>query len=190
MSYIKKIGEYADIADIAYELSQAPELWNSFKYRTYHSASPHRDTQDIWVRYNDFKNYDPQNPFAFNEEHESVWWPTVHYLPGVFVIANMMASYFQGQLGGVFVTKIPPGKCVHPHIDYGWHAKHYDKKVGISVQANENQSFSVLNERLVTKTGDIFEFDNSKVHWVNNDSSESRITVICAIKTKENVQSG
>ncbi len=190
MSYIKKIGEYADISDIQNELANAPDLWDSFRYRTHDQRSPHRDTQDIWVRYNHFRHYDQSNPLAFNNEHESVWWPTVHYLPGVFVVANMMAAYYQGKLGGVFVTKIPPGKCVYPHVDFGWHAGYYNKKIGISVNADESQAFHVLNEKLITHPGDIFEFDNSVTHWVSNDSDEPRITVICAIRTEENVQSG
>lgn len=154
-------------------------LWGAHTYRTESRESPHREVSDIWVRYNEYKNRFT-GP-AFHAPHTSVWYPAANILPVRPIIFDLMRETEGEQLGGVFITKIPPGCSVKPHIDRGWHAGYYEK-FAVMVQGHERQSFHVDDQKLVSKTGDVFWFNNSYSHWVTNDSPIDRITMIVCIK--------
>lgn len=91
-------------------------------------------------------------------------------------------SYVQGErLGGVLITRIPPGCMVRPHIDTGWHATYYDK-YAIQLRGNGKQAFHFNDTSLSAMPGDLYTFDNSKLHWVTNESDEERMTLIICIR--------
>lgn len=137
---------------------------------------------DIWVRYNDINNLGPK----FNDEHESVWYPVYYEVPDFRRLIFDVFSFVEGErLGGVLVTKIPPGGSVKPHIDHGWHARYYDK-FALQLQAEVGQAFCFEDEILQSDTGDLYTFDNSKTHWVVNDSPVDRITMIICIRKPNN----
>jgi hypothetical protein len=157
-----------------------PGLWDRHTLRTASYGTPHSHISDIWVRYNDWANYTGDYA-AFNGPHESVWYPVANEIPVRSLAMEMMHFVGGTKLGGILITKIPAGQRVEPHVDNGWHAQHYEK-FAISIAANEQQAFCFEGERLVTRTGDSFHFDNSALHWVDNDSDEDRITMICCIR--------
>jgi aspartyl/asparaginyl beta-hydroxylase len=156
---------------------QDESVWNGIRLRTGHT-SPHRELDDIWVRYRDFADY-TGDMRAFNSEHESVWYPIADKLTEAKRIAEEVAG--AAQLGAVLITRIPAGKQCYPHIDQGWHARFYEKHA-VQVQGNERQSFHVENKTLHPVTGDEFTFDNSRLHWVKNASDEPRITMIVCMR--------
>lgn len=183
---IRLIGRRLPVSDLHAELI-APanhDLWNAFRTRTEQYAHSHVD--DIWVRYNAWANYSEQEGLAqFNREHDSVWYPAYARLPALRPILFEVMRFVEGErLGGVLITRIPPGGQVHPHRDLGWHAGYYDK-LAVQIAADPKQCFHFENEELVTEPGDLFTFDNSKVHWVTNDSDIDRITLIICIRLQE-----
>jgi hypothetical protein len=141
--------------------------WNKFDHRR-QGQSPHREVSDIWVRYCD--------PSAMTAgPHESVWYPTDFDAQHIVkTILNLLGA---DQLGGVLITKIPAGKSVYPHKDFGWHATHY-QKLAVCIAANHEQSFNFEGEEMRSEDGDCFTFDNHFTHWVSNPSQEERITMI------------
>jgi Aspartyl/Asparaginyl beta-hydroxylase len=151
-----------------------PDLWNTVPDRTSPLDSPHYALSDIYVRYS---AKDPRDM----EEHVSDWYPAASKLPVMEYIGPLMSSLGPCQLGGVLITKIPAGQRVNPHRDTGWHAKNYEK-FALQIAAAPGQCFCFDDEILVTKTGDLFWFDNSYTHWVMNDSKLDRITMIICIK--------
>jgi hypothetical protein len=163
----------------------APEnsdLWNAFGLRT--AAYAHSDVSDIWVRYNPFSNFDPANPAAFNDAHESQWYPAIDRLPVLMpLIFDVMRTVEGERLGGVLITRIPPGASVKPHIDQGWHARYYDK-FAVQIAGGAKQAFCFEDDVLVSETGDLYTFDNSRKHWVTNESERTRITLIICIRLR------
>lgn len=158
------------------QLLAAPHLWNRHRQRLEQYA--HSDISDIWVR----AAQDATNLQCFHEPHESVWYPAYYDLPALRpIIFNVMRLVEGERLGGVLITKIPPGASVKPHVDIGWHARYYDK-FALQIAADEKQCFHFENASLVTMPGDLFTFDNSQVHWVTNDSDVDRITLIICIR--------
>lgn len=162
------------------QLLEHPELWDEHKARTEQYA--HSNIQDIWLRYNDIKNFDGDLA-KFNEEHESVWYPAFDKLPAAAdLIFNTMRFVYGERLGGVLITKVPAKGSVKPHIDLGWHARKY-QKFAIQISANDEQAFCFYDMALVTAPGDVYTFDNHQLHWVENDSDEDRITMIVCIES-------
>lgn len=179
MTKIRLIDSGWPVSELVEQIEANPSVWNRQRARTTIYNGPHNTLSDIWVRYNDFKNFTDLR--QFNEEHESVWYPVAGEIPAAKELAMAMMSFVGGtRLGGVLITKIPPHDTCRPHIDGGWHSRYYEK-FGVQLKANEKQAFCFEGERLVTQPGDVFTFDNSYLHWVTNDSDEDRMTLIICI---------
>lgn len=174
------------------EVLKDPTLWNEYTHRTRNTESPHHGLSDIWVRYAPFSEiaegkHDPWNPF------KRVYYPVSERLQPYLgkVVNNVFRFVFGQELGVILITKIPPGVQCKPHVDDGW-APNYFTKYAFQIQSNEDQKFNVkwnrgVTQELVTKPGDLFFFDNSRLHYVNNDSDEDRITLIMTIKTSRGI---
>ena len=181
MSKIMTIASGVDVMPLVLQVERNPELWDEWTLRTEATDSPHHTSSDIWLRYNDKANFNGDKA-EFNGEHDSVWYPAAQKLPALRdIVFNLMARVRGERLGGIWVTKIPPGKSVLPHVDGGWHAGHYDK-YAVQLKSAPGQSFNFEGERLESKPGDVYWFDNSYAHWVLNDSDQERMTLIVCIK--------
>jgi hypothetical protein len=178
MSPIRVIGRL-DVSAAVKQLDANPQVWNRHSLRR--EAYVHRQVDDIWVRYNAWANF-TGDAAAFNGPHESVWYPVVTEVPALWSLARQ-AKRIAGatELGGVLVTRIPPGGRVEPHIDRGWHAETY-RKIGVQISGHEQQAFCFDDAELRPLTGDVYEFRNDITHWVVNDSPVPRITLIVCCK--------
>lgn len=166
------------------ELKQNFQLWNEFDFRTKNPTSPHRDISDIIVRCRKRSDYDENQPQAFTEQHDSVWYDSYYALPSLeWIVAQLHNQLGQFELGGVLLTKIPPGKQVFPHSDAGtWHSDYYTEKVLVLVKSAPGQQFCFEGETHEGEAGDVFIFNNHPTHWVVNNSDTDRISLILAIK--------
>lgn len=163
------------------ELNRHPELWNQHTMRTASASSPHREVSDIWLRYQA-----PELPIDQQKPHESVWYKAIRQLLAIrTIIEKIMLSMPKGsELGGVLITRIPPGKRVYPHSDAGtWHAEYYNQKVLVLLQSAPGQSFNFANESHEGEAGEVFTFNNLPEHSVINNSGIDRISLIIAIRT-------
>lgn len=168
-----------DVSAAVEQLESQPDIWNTHTLRT--EAYQHRQVSDVWVRYNDWANWDG-DVAAFNGPHESVWYPVIARIPAVWSLVRRVMRDVGGiELGGVLITRIPPGGRVEPHIDHGWHARHYEK-FAIQIRGNDHQAFCFEDAELRPAPGDLYTFDNSRLHWVTNDSDEDRMTLIICIR--------
>jgi hypothetical protein len=171
---IRKITGGANVAPLLWALQANPQLWNENDQRTRDGESPHCDVDDIWLRY----SATPTEPGP----HDSVWYPAAKLLPVREIVYPLMAFVHGEQLGGVLITRIKAGQQCRPHKDDGWHARYYEK-FAVQVQSAPGQFFCFEGERLEPMPGDVYTFDNSHTHWVTNDTSHDRITLIVCIKT-------
>lgn len=177
---IRLLLSHLPVQQLHAQLLEHPELWNQHQARTEQYA--HAGVSDIWLRYNDLANF-KGDLATFNEEHESTWYPSFDLLPAATeIVFNTMRFVFGERLGGVLITKVPPKGRVAPHLDLGWHAKKY-QKFAVQICANDEQAFCFDEMQLITAPGDLYTFDNQKLHWVENDSDEDRITMIICIES-------
>lgn len=180
---IKKIYSGMNVSGLCAAIKRQPELWNLRKLRAEHPQSPHRDVHDIWLRYNDWKNYQNEDVSTFNKEHDSVWYPEFRALPQarslIFRVMNLVDAE---RLGGVLITKIPAGKQCFPHVDGGWHAGYYDK-YAVQLDSHPGQAFCYEGESLDAAPGDVYWFRNDVKHWVVNPTDFDRMTMIICIRS-------
>jgi hypothetical protein len=186
MDNLLHIAQGVNVIPTLLEIKNNPQLWNQHAYRTSSDDSPHREVSDIWVRYNDINNLDMNDPQKFNQEHESVWYPSIDKLPSIKKIAYDLMHYVNGErLGGILITKIKPGKQCYPHDDVGsWHSAYYDK-YAVQLEGDCKQAFHFEEGSFSAKPGDIYWFNNQEKHWVTNDSDVDRITMIICIRTNK-----
>lgn len=174
-----------NVQPILAELEAHPELWDQNRFRTIGGyGNPHTRLSDIIVRFNDWKNWTGDRA-AFNEEHESVWWEPFEKLPAIEPLVFDLARLFLAErIGMVLITRIPPHTNCEPHIDSGWHARHY-LKFALQLKAAPGQMFCYDDFRLETFPGDLYAFRNDWRHWVENPTDEERITLIICLRLRQ-----
>jgi Aspartyl/Asparaginyl beta-hydroxylase len=163
------------------EFTACNDEFDKHPYRRIGPNSPHAQMTDIWVRYQDMQEI--LRGESAKQNHESVWYPVVERLPSVRKIAFTLMSFLDGErLGGILVTKLPPGGRILPHADGGWHASYYDKFY-VPITAPEGSYMGFEDGNIVSKPGQVWWFDNSNLHWVENPSQQERISMIVCIRT-------
>jgi quercetin dioxygenase-like cupin family protein len=184
-----KVAQGINTQHLQQALDTHAHLFGRITLRSAPPGGPHKEMTDIWVRYNDITKYTPNDAnfctdiSDFNDEHDSVWYPAYHALPELKPILFWMMGTFEGErLGGILITKLPPGGKIQPHVDGGWHAKYYEKFY-VAVKTPKGSVFGFNDGNIEAQDGDIYWFDNSVPHWVHNDTAEDRIAMIVCIKT-------
>jgi hypothetical protein len=182
MNNFQRIAQNIDVIPLLLAIKLQPELWDAHGLRRERPLSPHYSAPDIWVRYNAPEKI---NEPDFTEEHYPIWYPSYQKLPQLrALIFPLMARLEATHLGGVLITKIPPGKSILPHTDRGWHPEFYSTKLYIPLQTNPDCINRVENETAVMKTGECWYFNNTVEHEVINNGSDDRITLIICMRTE------
>lgn len=175
---IQLIAKNFDVAPILWALQSQPALWNQHNARTTCPDSPHHGLDDIWARFGDPARADD------GTAHDSYWYPASAAL-GIIGMCHDLMHMVQGvELGGVLITRIPPGAECKPHVDPGWHARRYDK-FAVQITSAPGQEFCFEGESLETRPGDVYWFDNQYLHWVTNPTPYERVTMIVCIRKEK-----
>jgi hypothetical protein len=163
------------------QLARYPELWGQHPQRT-GEGSPHAQSLDIWLRFRDPAEL--HEPADYGAPHWPVWYPAWDILtalhPIVFAIAHEMEAT---AIGGILMTKIPPGCEILPHQDHGWHPEHFSTKVYAIIQANPLCVNRCEDEEVVMREGEAWSFVNHVTHSVRNDGTNDRIALIITMRT-------
>lgn len=181
MQHFRKIAEGIEVGPLLAEIDAHPELWNLHPERM-GSNSPHRETSDMWLRYADPKEIG--EPGFFQRPHKSVWYPAIDVLPSLLpTVFDMMCEPFQ-EWGGVLMTRIGPGKAVYPHHDQGtWHSEHFNYKLWMVLRSNDRCRNHCEDETVTMEPGQVYSFDNLKMHAVENDGETDRIALIVCLRS-------
>lgn len=184
MSHFTLIAEGIDVEPLLAELDEHPELWNERLERR-GGNSPHRETQDIWVRYASEEAM--REPDFMHKPHESILYPRWRGSVGLATVtAQVLFDGFPGEspeIGGFLITRIPPGCQVYPHHDRGtWHSEFYTTKVWIPLRANDRCVNTVEDEAMVWKSGEAWTHSNLIEHSVRNDGETERIVLILCFR--------
>lgn len=175
-----------NVTPLQERLVKHPELFGLYDLRGTAYDSPHTKMRDIWVRYNDIQPYLKKGDLTgFNDEHVASWYPIAMEIPEVFPIVTQIMEKVQAKrLGGVLITKIPPGGGIDPHVDHGWHAAHYDKYY-VPVLNRPGATFNFPDGVIAPNEGEVYWFRNDVPHWVINDSDTDRIAMIVCIEPND-----
>lgn len=174
-----------NVTPLAMALNLRPDLWNHHNGRKEFEGTSHACTSDIWIRFRDIKDLGEDYAKFAAEPHESVWYPAYRDLPMLRpLIFGLMAKCEAVQLGGVLITRIPPGGRVLPHTDRGWHPERYNMKVYVPILTNPQCVNRVEDEYVVMNPGEAWYFDNTVEHEVINDGPTERITLIVCMRVE------
>jgi mannose-6-phosphate isomerase-like protein (cupin superfamily) len=170
-----KVAEGLDVLPLLLSLQLQPELWNRDSLRKEAPGTPHSAMDDIWVRF-------AKGQEDFPKPHFAEWYPAYYRLPALRqIIFALMARVEATHLGGVLITRIPPGGVIEPHVDTGWHPEFYNCKLYVVLQSNPQCVFRVEDEKVAMRPGDVWRVDNTKEHEVVNAGETERMTlIICA----------
>lgn len=175
MKPFMKIAEGLDTGPLQAQLAANPQLWDQFEGRRTSPGSPHSQMTDIWVRYGE----DPAKPGP----HVPIWYPAAELLPAIRQTALSLVGSVRGEmLGGILITRLPPGGRIARHTDGGWHAGYYEKFY-VAINAPKGAAFCWDDGVIEPSEGDIWWFRNDLPHWVVNDSQEDRLAGIVCIRT-------
>ncbi len=178
MNNFIKIDYTPDIAPLLAALEKQEELWNQHTLRTAYPGSAHSEVSDIWLRFNDFSKYKPEDYYLIFDDLESVNYPAWNKLPEAQnLIMELIDKVDANEVGRVIITRMPPGAKITPHIDEGKYAELY-KRYHIILKNNTGSIFRCGDEVLCMETGGVYWFDTSKEHEVINNSNDIRITLI------------
>lgn len=155
------------------------DLWNTETLRTAHELTPHREVDDILLRFNDLEKWKTQADAAsVLDEQESVAMPGWAALPQArTLVFDLMRRFEAVRLGRVLITRLPPGGRIEPHEDGGAHAAYYER-VHVVLQGQPGSLFHCGGETVCMRTGEAWWFDNSQTHSVENNSADDRIHMI------------
>lgn len=180
-----KIAQGADVTSLALEIHQNPHLWGDHNARL-RPGSPHEESGDIWVRYNDETEFVKNGSYdGFNDEHDSIWYPAFYALPSVRKLIFDLARAVEAErIGGVLIWRVPPGKEIHPHRDFGWHVDYYDK-FNICIQSKPGCAFMYDTHAMQDMPGDVHRFLNTETHSVVNHSDEDYIVMCVCLRVHD-----
>lgn len=82
-----------------------------------------------------------------------------------------------GRVGRILLTKLKPNGEIPPHQDHGPHLENC-KRLHLPLKTNSDVNFMVDNKNYHFKEGTVYEFDNTRLHSVSNNSNEERIHLI------------
>jgi hypothetical protein len=159
------------------QIARNKQLWNANDLRSTFPGSPHKQVEDIWLRFQPLDCKDPVN------DHESVNYPAFFELSEANdLIFNLMRVVKGERLGRVLVTKLAPGKSIAPHIDGGSHSEYYER-FHVVLQGYPGSIFRCGGETVQMLTGEVWWFDNAVEHEVINNSADDRIHLVIDIRT-------
>lgn len=181
MKYFHKVcGDVADVVPIMAAISRHPELWDQNTIRTKYPNSPHAGVSDILLLFNVFEKDDPTKVI---NDLVTVPYPAWGLLPQVRpVVFNLMRLVEGMHLGRVMITKLPPGGRIPPHKDEGAPAQYFTR-YQVALQSLPGALFTIEDETVCFRTGDIWMIDNKSTHSVQNNSTDDRIVMIADIRS-------
>ena len=183
MRHFQLIAQNIDVLPLLLDLYRQPSLWDQHDARTNHEGA-FTGTSDIWLRFR--AQHELREPEDYVDPFTPVFYPAWDRLPHARpIVFGLMARCEAVQLGGVMVTRVPPGQSVKPHRDLDrWHASFFNLKVYIPLTTNPSVVSTCGDEVCVMAPGSAWSFPNDLVHSTVNDGDTDRITLITCLRVE------
>lgn len=168
-------------------IARRPELWKEDTYLRDYPQGPFKEIESIMLRFpvkSVFETEEELQKHASTyDQHESIDYPPYAKLTEARpIVMGLMAQVGGERLGRVMINKIAPGGRIFPHADTPAHAEYYDR-FHVVLQSAPGVDFRAGDEHVYMGVGEVWWFDNSKIHEVVNNSAIDRIHMIVDIRT-------
>ena len=103
-------------------------------------------------------------------------------IPVIRGLIGRLQDVFQAaDFGSVYVSRMAPGGRVGSHRDNGPYYRQYHR-CQVCLQAEPETIFMCDGERLVMRPGEIWVFDNTRMHSVEHDGEQERIALVVDVR--------
>lgn len=178
MSNFHRLAAGVDVAPLLAACMSRPKLWNENRLRLDFDDSPHRDVDDIWLRFNKEATLE-----KCGDDLEAVNYPAWDLLPQARpLIFNLMRFVEAERLGRVMITKLARNKAITSHKDVlGAYANYYTR-YHIVLQGLPKSFFRCGEEEVEMRTGEIWWFNAHDWHEVLNHSASDRVHLLVDVR--------
>lgn len=158
-----------------------PDLWGAITERQEHPASPHRDTEAVFLRWCAGRDV----VSVFTDLH-TVDYPALHVLHRAAwpLLDTVYAAVGGLEMGRAMVVNLKPRGFITPHADEGAYADHFER-FHVPLRTSSDCFFHVDGDRgtetVRMRPGELWWFDHKRTHWVGNCSDEPRWHLIVDI---------
>lgn len=188
MSNFKLIKKDIDISIFNAELNKYLEKYNWSGTRA-ERVPEQKNTKNIMLRNNFLKNpeeYSTQEEFTIalaNSENNVLEKTNYKHFQKTYKYLEDFADEKKSQLSTVMIVSLGAKEKVYPHIDGG---NYYKKRDRYHIPIKTKGSINICDGEVQEyKEGELWWFDNKKIHEAYNDSDEERIHIIFDILPKK-----
>lgn len=170
-----------DISAVENRLQQLQEQhWSADEFRQ-KRYEVHRDTQSIALVFDvDFRHTHPTRlPTLqlFEQDLGPILAMIADHYENSSNGQQLTRKYGQGYFVRTSLVNLIPGGVIAPHKDNNFSLSH-SHRVHVPVTTNDHVEFTVGNETIVMRPGDIIEINNRREHSVSNKGKDHRVHLI------------
>lgn len=169
-----QVASGVNVISLLQQIYSNDHLWAQDQIRQeYSKDSPHKEVQDILIRFSDTAAKD------VGDQIQCDWMSASILLPAARNIAMLvMASMAGEQLGRVMITRLPAGKTITPHKDIKGKYANYYTRYHIPLISDPGVQFHCGDEAVNMLPGTVWWFNGHLEHSVVNNSASDRINLI------------
>lgn len=177
MQNFLRIASNLDVLPLLLAVRRRPELWGQDRVRAEFDQSPHREVDDILLRFSDTGAANIGDELICNDTEAMRMLPQARPL-----IYWLMARVEGDMLGRVLITRLAPGKQIYPHSDVIGKYANTMSRFHIPLQSEPGCLFRAGNEQVSMYPGEAWDFNAHAEHEVINNSAVDRIHLIVDIR--------
>ena len=175
----QKIIEGVDVQPFLAEL-QGDEAWTKYSERQ-KFIKVQRETQSVFLRAPVVSLVPPPVRkwlgIDLNNSQSTFWTPQAKSMPDCRKFLQDFADSQGAKLARATLVRLQPQGKVYPHIDEGTYYKRRNR-YHLVLQSPSGSILTSGDETVVMKAGELWWFDNKKVHSAENIAAEWRIHLI------------
>lgn len=191
-----RLATNVDPTPLLHALAVREHLWNQNTVRTAHTQSAHRTVDDIVLRYSPFEegkdDFVDKVCASIHSENTKAYAE----LPQARDIVRAVMMRVEGEhLGRVMISRTKPGGHIPLHSDLIDEAvqrfplriqpAEYYQRYHVVLQSGPGCIFECGDETVTMMPGELWWFDNLKLHRVMNQSAVDRIHLVMDIHVTE-----
>lgn len=173
MRYFYRLAQGVMVMPLMDAIMRQPALWSADDRRTTFEGTPHKEVDDILIRFggND------------GDDLEAVDFPAAAKLPMAKDLAINVMQLVRGvRLGRLVITKLEPGRKILPHKDVLGDYANYYTRYHVILQGLQGSLFTCGDETVQMLTGEVWWFDAAAEHSLMNNSPDDRIHLLVDVR--------
>jgi hypothetical protein len=175
MRNFQKLAAGIVINPLLLQVLRHDELWDKEHIESrWKEGYPEIDVSEILVRY------------PIGDESEDIqceWRASSALLPAARELSLSVMTHVRGeQLGRVVLTRLGPGKVIYPHADTVGAYTNFYTRFHVPLKSDERVVFRCGDERTSMCAGELYWFDKSLVHTIENRGLDDRINLIIDVR--------